>query len=82
MKKSTAILIILSTCACPHLLAGVVLEMVTKSASGKQMETSKIYAESGKVRIDNVGGKDNSFAQSHSRLSRIPGISRNTVRLD
>ena len=60
MKKISAILIILSICISQHLRAGVVLEMVTKNATGTETETSRIYAESGKVRIDNIGGSHNS----------------------
>ncbi len=60
MKKSTTLLILVVTCASPHLLAGVVLEMITKDASGTQTETSTIYVEAGKVRLDNLGGNSNS----------------------
>ena len=60
MKKSAGILIFVVTCTSPHLHAGVVLEMITKDASGTKMETSTIYAESGKVRLDNLGGNSNS----------------------
>jgi hypothetical protein len=60
MKKSTTLLILALTCASPHLLAGVVLEMITRDASGTQTETSTISAESGKVRLDNLGGNSSS----------------------
>jgi hypothetical protein len=60
MKKSTTLLILVATCASPHLSAGVVLEMVTQDAAGTKTETSTIYAESGKVRLDSRGGNSNS----------------------
>lgn len=60
MKKSTALLILVVTCASPHLPAGVVLEMITRDTSGTKTETSTIYAESGKARLDNLGGNSNS----------------------
>ena len=56
MKKLTAILITILICASHQLFAGVVLEMRTNDGSGNETGTSKIYAESGMVRLDNVGG--------------------------
>jgi hypothetical protein len=56
MRRLTAILIAILTCASQQLFAGVVLEMLTKDGSGNDIGTSKIYAESGMVRLDNIGG--------------------------
>ena len=56
MRKFTTILIAILTCASQQLFAGVVLEMRTNDGSGNEIGTSKIYAESGRVRVDNIGG--------------------------
>jgi len=56
MKKLTAILIAILICTSQQLFAGVVMEMRTNDGSGNEIGTSKIYAESGMVRLDNVGG--------------------------
>lgn len=56
MRKLTTILIAILTCASQQVFAGVVLEMLTKDGSGNEIGTSKIYADSGMVRLDNIGG--------------------------
>jgi len=56
MRKLTAILIAILICTPQQLFAGVVLEMRTNDGLGNETGTSKIYAESGMVRLDNVGG--------------------------
>ena len=56
MRKLTTILIAILTCASQQLFAGVVLEMLTKDGAGNDIGTSKIYAESGMVRLDNIDG--------------------------
>ena len=56
MKKLTAILINILICTSQQLFAGVVMEMRTNDGSGNEIGTSKIYAESGMVRLDNIGG--------------------------
>ena len=56
MKKLTAILINILICTSQQLFAGVVMEMLTKDGSGNETGTSKIYAESGMVRLDNIDG--------------------------
>jgi hypothetical protein len=56
MKKLTAILITILICASHQLFAGVVLEMRTNDGSGNETGTSRISADSGMVRLDNIGG--------------------------
>ena len=41
--------------AAAPLYAGVALDMVTKDASGQTIEVMKVYAQSGKIRMDGVG---------------------------
>ena len=56
MKKLNAILIFALVLTSPKAIAGVVLDMITTDGSGRQVEASKIYAQSEMVRIDIVGG--------------------------
>ncbi len=56
MKKLNAILIFALVLTSPKAIAGVVMEMITTDGSGRQVEASKIYAQSEMVRIDMVGG--------------------------
>ena len=58
MKKSVApsisMLLLLSPLAC----AGGVMDMVTMNASGQETERSRIYAQSGKIRMEQVDGNE------------------------
>ena len=56
MKKLNSILTFVLVLASPTALAGVVMDMITKDGSGRQIEASKIYAQSEMVRVDNIGG--------------------------
>ena len=56
MKTLSAVLIIVLVLTSPAAVAGVVLGMTTRDASGQQTQASKIYAQSEMVRIDSIGG--------------------------
>ena len=55
MKKLNAILIFALVLTSSKAIAGVVMDMITTDGSGRQIEASKIYAQSEMVRID-IGG--------------------------
>lgn len=56
MKKIIGTTISILLLAPPLAVAGVVMDMVTTSASGQETERSKIYAQSKMIRMDDVGG--------------------------
>ena len=53
---TTSIAILFSISSFAH--AGVVMDMVTKNASGREADRSKIYAQSKMVRMDEVRGEE------------------------
>jgi len=55
MKMMKVLLIAFWFMAATPLSAGVALDMVTKDASGQTIEAMKVYAQSGKIRMDGVG---------------------------
>ncbi len=55
MKMMKVVLIAFWLMAAAPLPAGVALDMVTKDPSGHTIEAMKVYAQSGKIRMDGVG---------------------------
>ena len=55
MKKIRVVSIVALTLASVPVYAGVALDMVTKDPSGQTIEAMKVYAQSGKIRMDGVG---------------------------
>ena len=55
MKMMKFVLLAVWLIAATPLSAGVALDMVTKDASGLTIEAMKVYAQSGKIRMDGVG---------------------------
>lgn len=55
MKKMQAVSIASLILMASPLHAGVALDMVTRDASGNTIEAMKVYAQSGKIRMDGVG---------------------------
>lgn len=55
MRKMHALSIAVLLLAAAPLSAGVALDMVTTDASGQIIEAMKVYAQSGKIRMDGVG---------------------------
>ena len=55
MKMMKVVLIAFWLMAAAPLSAGVALDMVTKGPSGQTIEAMKVYAQSGKIRMDGVG---------------------------
>jgi len=55
VKKIQAVSIIGLLLTTVPLFAGVALDMVTKDAAGRTIEAMKVYAQSGKIRMDSVG---------------------------
>jgi len=58
MKKSVAPSISALLLLSPLAYAGVVMDMVTMNASGQVTERSRIYAQSGKMRLEQVDGNE------------------------
>lgn len=56
MHKLTVIAIVVLGLVSPFVQAGVVMDMVTKNASGQETERTNIYAQSDKIRMDGGGG--------------------------
>jgi len=54
VKKSVAPSILALLLLSPLAYAGVVMDMVTMNASGQETERSRIYAQSGKIRMEQV----------------------------
>ena len=59
MKKSVAPSILALLLLSPLAYAGVVMDMVTMNASGQETERSRIYAQSGKIRMEQVAENEN-----------------------
>ncbi len=55
MKKLQAVSFASLILMASPLYAGVALDMVTRDASGNTIEAMKVYAQSGKIRMDGVG---------------------------
>ena len=55
MKNLQAVSIASLILMASPLHAGVALDMVTRDASGNTIEAMKVYAQSGKIRMDGVG---------------------------
>ena len=58
MKKSITASISTLLLLSPLAYAGVVMDLVTMNASGHETERSRIYAQSGKVRMEQVDGDE------------------------
>ena len=58
MKKSVATSISTLLLISPLAFAGVVMDMVTMDASGQETERSRIYAQSGKIRMEQSDGSE------------------------
>jgi len=60
MRKSVAISISTLLLLSPLAFAGVVMDLVTMNASGQETERSRIYAQSGKIRMEQSDGNETS----------------------
>lgn len=58
MKKSVATSISTLLLLSPLAFAGVVMDLVTMNASGQEAERSRIYAQSGKIRMEQSDGNE------------------------
>jgi hypothetical protein len=58
MKKSVALSISTIFLLSPLAYAGVVMDMVSMNASGQETERSRIYAQSRKIRLEQVDGNE------------------------
>ena len=61
MKKLTTLLFFVVFWIPHSALAGVIMNMVTSDGSGRQTDSSKIFAQSEMIRIDNIGGENMSM---------------------
>ncbi len=61
MKKLTTLLFLIVFWIPHSALAGVVMTMVTSDGSGRQIDSSKIFAQSEMIRVDNIGGENMSM---------------------
>jgi len=57
MKNLVAIMIFVLVLTSRLAIAGVTMDMVTRDGAGQTIDTAKIYAQAGNVRIDNTGRK-------------------------
>jgi hypothetical protein len=58
MKKLVLTLIVMSSLLSPLAYAGVVMDMVTRNASGQETDRTKIYAQASMIRMDEVSGSE------------------------